>query len=431
MLRVPSSSAVRAPDSGAPPGGDHADQRELGGAGEHQQGQRAGLQRRRARRRPRRRRTRRRRRRWRRRRARPSRTIAGAVGAGEPAGGPRRRRGRRSRPDPRARRAQRAVAGPGCGGPSWWCSSSATTTAPRAAPRPAPARGEQRDRGDGGQPDAETDAGDDAPAGRRPSGAERGADPARVLLMRSPRAGPLLDPRAAATRAPAGCHWCPLGRAAKPGSPGQARAVSPCEVGVQPDLLDPDRAVAVQVELAVRAVRAPSRPRSGTRGVRRPRCSARPRAVSNRSARSVSAQAWTSREPWPCRVWSGSTVSSETSPSATGSTSGSAAGPVTAKPRTVLRSSATSTRLRASAGLPSEVAPGVGELVGVERAEHLGGQQVGVLPAPGADLDGGDRRRRRRPSRPARRRRRSGPLPAWSWLVMRPSSQAARVPDPT
>ena len=41
---MPSSSAVSAPDERRAAGGDDADERELGGAGEDQQRQRAGLQ---------------------------------------------------------------------------------------------------------------------------------------------------------------------------------------------------------------------------------------------------------------------------------------------------------------------------------------------------------------------------------------------------
>ena len=173
--------------------------------------------------------------------------------------------------------------------------------------------------------------------------------------------------------------------AGQPQPPGQS-----ARRGVQAHLLDRRAAVAEEVEGAVGAVGSPAGPvrkraqgvvggrepghRAGERG-RRPGC--RP-------------PAWSSREPWPAPRWWGSTVRSVSSPVATGSQSGSVAGPVTTKPVTRLRSRATSTRLRASRGAASDVAPALGDLVGVEGGEHLGGQQVGVRRPPGAHLDGGD-----------------------------------------
>ena len=66
-------------------------------------------------------------------------------------------------------------------------------------------------------------------------------------------------------------------------------------------------------------------------------------------------------------------------------------GQVTAKPRTVLRSSATSTRLRASLGLVRDACQAARRgPTGSIALEHLLGQQPVVLLAPGAHLHVGD-----------------------------------------
>ena len=108
-----------------------------------------------------------------------------------------------------------------------------------------------------------------------------------------------------------------------------------------------------------------------------------------RSATIVSTAACSSREPCPLPRSPASTVSSISSPSVTGSQSGSVAGVVIANPTTRLRSSATSARCRASAGMGERVAPELGEVGDAEvtRGRH----QPGVRRGPGARLDLGDR----------------------------------------
>ncbi len=73
-------------------------------------------------------------------------------------------------------------------------------------------------------------------------------------------------------------------------------------------------------------------------------------ALSNPSARIVSATAFSSREPWPRRCAWGSTTNSATTPSVSGLESGSSDGPMAAKPTRRPSPTATSTLNCASGG---------------------------------------------------------------------------------
>ena len=78
-----------------------------------------------------------------------------------------------------------------------WCSSEHHDDDARGRPRcAAPAAGRASgDRECDGQPGAETDAGDERQEARRSSGRAGGADPARVLLVRSPSGARCSSPR--------------------------------------------------------------------------------------------------------------------------------------------------------------------------------------------------------------------------------------------
>ena len=130
----------------------------------------------------------------------------------------------------------------------------------------------------------------------------------------------------------------------------------------------------------------------------------------------VSTAAWSSREPWPSPARPGSTVSSISSASATGSVSGSVAGEVIANPTTRLRSRATSTRIRASAGLAMALKHD-GSACPASISSASGGSRVGAArPGPGAGLH--PWRSPRRISSPlsaGRRRRRRDLAPSRTW----------------
>ena len=178
------------------------------------------------------------------------------------------------------------------------------------------------------------------------------------------------------------------------------------DVGVQPDLLDA----------------APRRPRAGrARGGRR-RAPTRPRSAASRAASSpavepahgpgeaVGAQGVDARLQQARAVAladgaPGRRRARRSRRRRPGRRRRRRDGVVTAKPRTRLRSSATSTRLRASPGLVRAAAPALGELLGVHGVEHVGRQGPGVLLAPGADLHHDRSRGRRRPRPRARRGR--------------------------
>ena len=173
---------------------------------------------------------------------------------------------------------------------------------------------------------------------------------------------------------------------------------------VQAHLLDGGAAVAEQVEGPVGAVRAHP---AAARNARRPSSAAGSQVTArvNRSAIRVSTPACSSRDPWPAPRLCGSTVRSVISPSETGSQSGSAAGPVTTNAGHQVALEADQHPVAGVGRAGQGESPALGDLLGVEVGEHLGGQQVGVRRrarrAPA-------RRRspwRRRTRRPGRRRR--------------------------
>ena len=185
--------------------------------------------------------------------------------------------------------------------------------------------------------------------------------------------------------------------------------------GVQPDLLDRDRAVAVQVELAMCLVDSPA-----GLGEEAPQRVVGGHHPGHGPGEPVGAQGVDGGLLQPRTVAlarsPGRTVKSDSSPSVIGSRSGSEAGATIANPTSRLRSRATKTRCRASFRLVEHAC----QAANSSGAKHLGGEQVGVHLPPGGRLDRGDALRRHRPTRPARRRRR------WHGRALMPSTSPGR-----